>query len=393
MRLLFAGTPAVAVPSLQAVRRSRHELLAVLTRPDAPTGRGARITPSPVASAARQAGIQLLQPVSIRGAEFEAQLRALRVDAVAVVAFGALIPRRLLHIPAQGWINLHFSLLPSWRGAAPVQAAVRAGDEITGASTFRIEEGLDTGPVYGTVTEPIRPTDTAGDLLERLSHIGARLLVATLDGIADGTVRPLAQPPGGVSHAPKVTAEAARVDVTAPALAVDRMIRSMTPAPGAWVESRWGRLRLGPVTVVRDVVAGSDAASTGSSGVVVADREAPASLAPGEILAGKRDVLLGTGSGAVRLGTVQAPGKRPVPAADWARGARPRAEDRLGLPAAAQRNSAAGYRTAARTEGAEGVAGDSIPLRGGAAEPRARRRATTAQPRTPVDPAVAEPES
>jgi methionyl-tRNA formyltransferase len=301
MRLLFAGTPDPAVPSLRALLDSTHDVVAVLTRPDAPAGRGGRVTPSPVALAGRDWGIPVLQPVSVRTDEFAARLRDLDLDAVAVVAFGALIPASLLTVPRHGWINLHFSLLPAWRGAAPVQAAIRAGDEITGASTFAIEQGLDTGPVFGTVTEPVGPTDTAGALLDRLAHSGARLLVATMDGIADGSLVPRPQPVDGISQAGKVTPEDARVDFAAPARAVDRLIRSVTPEPGAWVPSRWGRLGLGPVTLVS---------------------EPPEHLEPGRLAAGKREVLVGTGSGAVRLGTVQPPGKRPMPAADWARGAR-----------------------------------------------------------------------
>lgn len=321
MRLLFAGTPDTAVPSLRALLGSRHDVVAVLTRPDAPAGRGGRVTPSPVATAAYEAGIPVLQPVSIRDPSFEADLRALAVDAVAVVAFGALIPERLLSIPRHGWINLHFSLLPAWRGAAPVQAAIRAGDEITGASTFVIERGLDTGPVYGTVTESIGAGDTAGELLARLAESGARLLVATMDGIEGGTLTARQQPAEGVSLAAKITVQEARVDFAAPALAVDRLIRSVTPAPGAWVESRWGRLGLGPVEPVPDRPVAVDGS---------AETDAPARLLPGEIVASKRQVVVGTGSGAVRLGTVQPPGKRPMPAADWARGARPVPGDRLG---------------------------------------------------------------
>lgn len=308
MRLLFAGTPEPAVASLTALLGSRHEVVAALTRPDAHTGRRGTFTPSPVAVAAEQAGLSLLKPASIRTPEFAAEFAALEVDAVAVVAYGALIGEELLSAVPFGWVNLHFSLLPAWRGAAPVQAAIRAGDDITGASTFLIEKGLDTGPVFGTVTEAIGPTDTAGDLLRRLSVSGASLLVATFDGLADGTLTAVPQSTDGVSYAPKITVADAEVDFRMPALAVDRLIRSVTPAPGAWVESRWGRLGLGPVGLV-----------DGDHG-----------LAPGEIAAGKRDVLVGTATGAVRLSTVQQPGKRLVPAADWARGARPQPGDRLG---------------------------------------------------------------
>jgi methionyl-tRNA formyltransferase len=309
MRLVFAGTPATALPSLRALLASDHEVAAVLTRPDAPAGRGGRMSTSPVALAAREAGIPVLQPASVRTAQFEAEFRGLHADAVAVVAFGALIPLRLLEVPRHGWINLHFSLLPAWRGAAPVQAAIRAGDDITGASTFQIEQGLDTGPVYGTVTEPIGPLDTAGELLGRLATSGARLLVTTMDGIADGSLRPVPQPSDGVSVAPKITVADAEIDWRSPAFAIDRMIRSVTPAPGAWTVSRRGRIALGPVEVAADP-----------------------GLAPGEVAVSKRKVLVGTGSGAVRLGSVQAPGKRPMPAADWARGARPEPGETWGSP-------------------------------------------------------------
>src|SRR5579875_662781 len=213
MRLAFAGTPAAAVPSLQALLGAPdHDVVAVITRPPARSGRGRKVSPSPVAEIATEAGIPVLTPAKPGDADFLAELRALRVDACPVVAYGALLPQRALDVPRHGWINLHFSLLPAWRGAAPVQHAILHGDEITGASTFRIEAGLDTGPVFGVVTEPIRPTDTAGDLLERLSRSGAQLMLATLDGIAAGTLVPVPQPAEGVSLAPKLDVADARVD-------------------------------------------------------------------------------------------------------------------------------------------------------------------------------------
>ncbi|MGH3920836.1 MAG: methionyl-tRNA formyltransferase [Pseudonocardiaceae bacterium] len=301
MRLVFAGTPEVAVPSLQALLDSdRHEIAAVLTRPDAPAGRGQRPARSPVGALADKAGLQVLTPRRLTEPDFLAQLSALDPDCCPIVGYGALVPRLALDIPRHGWVNLHFSLLPAWRGAAPVQAAIRHGDEITGASTFALEEGLDTGPVYGTVTEVIRPEDTAGELLSRLADAGAGLLVATLDGIADGNLRPVPQPSDGVSYAPKLTAEDAHVDISAPAFAVHRQVRAVTPAPGAWIRFRDQRVGLGPVTL--------------------ADVD---ELGPGELLAGKREVLVGTATSAVRLGEVTAPGKRAMPAPDWARGARP----------------------------------------------------------------------
>lgn len=252
MRLVFAGTPDPAVPSLRALLESpRHEVVAVVTRPDAPAGRGRKLVRSPVGLLADDAGIPVLTPARPSEPDFIARLAELAPDCCPVVAYGALVPRKALDVPRHGWVNLHFSLLPAWRGAAPVQAALRHGDEITGASTFLLEEGLDTGPVFGVVTEEVRPTDTASDLLGRLATSGAGLLVATLDGIEDGTLDARPQPAGGVSLAPKVTAADARVDWTAPPVAVDRLIRSVTPEPGAWTTFRDERLGLGPSPVPR----------------------------------------------------------------------------------------------------------------------------------------------
>ncbi|HKR50567.1 MAG TPA: methionyl-tRNA formyltransferase [Pseudonocardiaceae bacterium] len=311
MRLVFAGTPDVAVPSLRALLDSdRHEVVAVLTRPDAPAGRGQQLVRSPVGTLADEAGLIVLTPRRLTEPEFLARLSELAPDCCPVVGYGALVPRVALDIPRHGWVNLHFSLLPAWRGAAPVQAAIRHGDEITGASTFTLEEGLDTGPVYGTLTEPIRPEDTAGELLSRLSGAGAGLLVATLDGIAKGTLRAVPQPDEGVSHAPKLTAEDAQVDFTVPAFVVHRQVRAVTPAPGAWIRFRDRRLGLGPVQLI------PDGPNRGE-------------LKPGELRAGKREVLVGTATGAVRLGEVTAPGKRAMPAVDWARGARLRPGERF----------------------------------------------------------------
>ncbi len=265
MRVLFAGTPQTALPSLDALLASRHEVVAVLTRPDAPAGRGRRLTANPVAQRAEQAGIEVLKPPGVRDPALHARLRALAPDCAPVVAYGALVPAAALEIPTHGWVNLHFSLLPAWRGAAPVQRAILAGDEVTGASTFRLEEGLDTGPVYGVVTETIRPDDTTGDLLGRLARSGAGLLTATLDGIEDGTLVAVAQPADGVSHAPKLTVEDARVPWAAPALHVDRLVRACTPAPGAWTTYRGERLKLGPVRLLAEESGLAPGASTGST--------------------------------------------------------------------------------------------------------------------------------
>ncbi|ADL45893.1 methionyl-tRNA formyltransferase [Micromonospora aurantiaca] len=300
MRLIFAGTPAVAVPALDAIAASGHELLAVVTRPDAPAGRGRGLVRSPVGAWADAHGVEVLTPARPREPEFLDRLRELAPDCVPVVAYGALVPPVALEIPRHGWINLHFSLLPAWRGAAPVQHAVLHGDELTGASVFELEEGLDTGPVYGTVTDEIRPADTSGDLLERLAHSGAGLLVAVLDAIGAGTARAVPQPADGVSLAPKLTVEDARVRWGDPAFAVDRRIRACTPAPGPWTTFRDDRVKLGPVTPLPD---GPE-------------------LKPGELHVEKSGVLVGTATTPVRLGEVRAAGKKAMPAGDWARGAR-----------------------------------------------------------------------
>ncbi|MFI5803936.1 methionyl-tRNA formyltransferase [Streptomyces sp. NPDC051561] len=308
MKLVFAGTPEVAVPALDALIASRHEVVAVVTRPDAPAGRGRRLVASPVAERAEEAGIEVLKPVKPRDEEFLARLREIGPDCCPVVAYGALLPKVALDVPAHGWVNLHFSLLPAWRGAAPVQHSVMAGDEVTGASTFLIEQGLDSGPVYGVVTEDVRPTDTSGDLLTRLAFAGSGLLVATMDGIEDGTLKAVPQPAEGITLAPKITVEDARIDWHAPALRVDRVVRGCTPAPGAWTVFRGERLKL--------VQAG-----------LAADRT---ELAPGELAAGKNDVHVGTGSHAVELLWVQPQGKKPMKAADWARGVRIAPNERVG---------------------------------------------------------------
>jgi methionyl-tRNA formyltransferase len=307
MRLVFAGTPQTAVPALDALLASRHDVIAVVTRPAAPAGRGRPVEPSPVAQRAAAAGVPVLTPARARDPQFLDQLRELAPDCCPVVAYGALLPQAALDIPAHGWVNLHFSLLPAWRGAAPVQHAILHGDDVTGASTFDIVAELDAGPVYGVLTETVRPDDTTGRLLERLSRSGADLLVATLDGIEAGTVQAVPQPAEGVSFAPKITPADARVDWKRSAHVVDRVIRACTPDPGAWTELDGTRIKLGPVALSGPAAGGRD------------HEDAP-ELAPGDVLATRRAVLVGTGSGPVRLGEVQAPGKRRMAATDWVRG-------------------------------------------------------------------------
>jgi methionyl-tRNA formyltransferase len=301
VRIVFAGTPEPALASLRRLIESpRHDVMAVLTRPDAAAGRRAKPSPSPVARLALEHDIPVLRPPRPNSDEFVSELTELAPECCAVVAYGALLSERLLAVPQHGWVNLHFSLLPAWRGAAPVQAAIAAGDTVTGATTFQIEPALDSGPVYGVVTETIRPTDTAGDLLERLSLSGAALLETTLDGITDGSLTPVEQVADGVSIAPKITVEEARVRWDLPAHVVERRIRAVTPSPGAWTMIGDLRVKLGPVMV---------------------DDAVPNTLAPGEIRVDRKSVHIGTGSQPVLLGHIQPPGKKPMNAADWARGA------------------------------------------------------------------------
>jgi methionyl-tRNA formyltransferase len=301
MRVVFAGTPDVALPSLHRILESAHDLVGVVTRPDARTGRGRHLAPSPVAAFAAEAGVEVLKPASPKDPEFLRRLRDLAPACAPVVAYGGLLPQEALEVPDHGWVNLHFSLLPAWRGAAPVQHALLNGDEITGATTFRIVPALDAGPVYGVYTETVRADDTAGSLLDRLALHGAELLLATLDGIAHGSVQAMPQPDEGVSLAPKVTVDDARVRWTEPALVVDRRVRACTPGPGAWTTFRGDRLKLGPVALRAD----------------------HAALRPGEVEATRREVLVGTADHAVALSEVRPQGKKAMPAADWARGVRP----------------------------------------------------------------------
>ena len=308
MRIVFGGTPDVAVPSLDAFVDSRHELAAVVTRPDAPSGRGKKVTASPVARRAAELGIEVLKPQRPRDEEFIARLTELAPDCCPVVAYGALLPQRVLDIPRNGWVNLHFSLLPAWRGAAPVQHAILAGDQTTGATTFRIVLELDAGPIFATVSEPIGPDDTAGDLLRRLSLSGARLLVDTLNGIEQGTLTPMPQPDtdAQASYASKITVEDAQIDWTRPAEGTDRLIRACSPAPGAWTTFDGDRFKINSAQI-SDVV-----------------------RPPGALEITKRSVRVGTGTRALELGEVQAQGKKPMAAADWARGIAFGSEPRLG---------------------------------------------------------------
>ena len=286
----------MAVPSLDALVAAGFDVVAVLTRPDAPLGRKRILTPSPVAARAAELGISIIHAAKVDAAVTE-QIAAAAPDVAAIVAYGGLIPRPALDIPRHGWINLHFSLLPAWRGAAPVQRSLIAGDDVTGAVTFLLEEGLDTGPVFGTLTEAVRPDDTAGALLERLSHSGAVLLTQTLSAVDAGKAAAVPQQ-GDVSLAPKLTLDDGRLDWQQPALAIGRRARGVTPEPGAWTTLDGQRVKLEPVIL----------------------RPGGAALKPGHLALDGKSVLVGTGSHPVELTRVQPSGKKMMTAADWARG-------------------------------------------------------------------------
>ncbi|MCB2413099.1 methionyl-tRNA formyltransferase [Demequina sp. TTPB684] len=300
MRLIFAGTPDVAIPSLEALIDAGHEIALVVTQPDARGKRGSALHPSPVKVRAEHLGLDVATPSKASDPDFVERVRALDADAAAVVAYGQILRPALLAATRLGWVNLHFSVLPAWRGAAPVQRAIQAGDDVTGASTFLIEEGLDTGPVIGQATERIRPTDTAGDLLARLAVVGAPLLKDSLEALGGGYASPVAQPEDGVSHAAKLSREDALIRWDLPAHVIDRAIRACTPAPGAWTTLPDGSTaKIGPVTEV---------AGHGTT--------------PGLLKSEEDGVTVGTGTAPVKLSWIQPAGKSAMDAGDWWRGAR-----------------------------------------------------------------------
>ena len=313
MRIVFAGTPEPAVVALEKLIDSPHEVASVITRPDARRGRGRTVHPSPVKALAEKHGIEVLTPTTLKpgtedGDALRARLADIAPEAIPVVAYGNLITEDLLSLPTHGWVNLHFSLLPAWRGAAPVQAAIAAGDTRTGATTFRIDQGLDTGDILATIDEDIQDTDTADDLLTRLAYAGGDLLVRTMDGLEDGSIAPQPQV-GEASYAHKISTDDARIDWTASAEAVDRHIRAHTPGPGAWTLLGQSRLKLGPVEPVPPTELEDRT-----------EHSALSALQPGEVHVAKKEVMVGTGSSPVRLGKIQPPGKKMMNAADWGRG-------------------------------------------------------------------------
>ena len=304
LRIVFAGTPAAAVPSLRALAATSHEVVAAVTREDAPLGRKRVLTPTPVAVAAEELGIPVLKADRI--GPLAARLEALRPDLGVVVAYGGLIREPLLSAPRLGWINLHFSLLPRWRGAAPVQRALIAGDRETGAAVFQLVPELDAGPVFGTITRPIGRNETAGHLLEVLAESGAALLTDVVDALDAGTATATEQV-GEVTLAPKLELADGRLDWARPAAELDARIRGTTPEPGAFALLP-GDERL---KVLDAAIAHDDAA-----------------LPPGEFdLRGGR-LLVGTGTEPLHLVTVHPAGKRAMPAADWWRGRGRHAEPR-----------------------------------------------------------------
>jgi len=300
MRLVFAGTPLVAANTLaRLLADDGHEVVAVLTRPDAPQGRSSRPVPSPVAQLAIGHGIEVLRPARASDPDLAARLAELDPDCCPVVAYGGLIPRSLLDLPRHGWVNVHFSLLPRWRGAAPVQHAILAGDEVTGVTVFELVEGLDAGPILASAEHALGASESAGEALEALEALGAEELVRTIDALAAGTITAVPQPGEGVTLAPKLTVQGARIDWSRPAVEISRQVRANNPSPVAWTELDGERFR-----VLHAMPAEGD------------------DLAPAELRARKRSVLVGTGSGSLELLQVQPAGKRPTAAADWGRGLR-----------------------------------------------------------------------
>ncbi|MBA3021281.1 methionyl-tRNA formyltransferase [Propionicimonas sp.] len=300
MRLVFAGTPQVAADTLaQLLGHSAHEVVAVLTRPDAPQGRSSRLVPSPVAQLATEHGIEVLRPERARDPQLAARLAEIAPDCCPVVAYGGLIPQALLELPKHGWINVHFSLLPRWRGAAPVQHAILAGDEITGVTVFELVAELDAGPVLATAEYRLGEQETTGEALAALQQLGGQMLLNTLDGMAAGTVTATVQPEAGVTLAPKLTVAEARIDWNAPARRIQRQVLANNPSPMAWTELDGQRFR-----------------------VLAARAAEPSGLEIGVVRAEKRRVVVGTGDGDLELLTVQPAGRKAVAGADWGRGLR-----------------------------------------------------------------------
>jgi methionyl-tRNA formyltransferase len=296
VRLVFAGTPEFSVPALQALHRAGHEIAGVYTQPDRPAGRGRKLTPSPVAAHAAQLGFATFKPEKLAGAAIE-ELRALRPEVMVVVAYGLILPQAVLDIPAHGCINIHASLLPRWRGAAPIQRAILAGDRETGVTIMRMDAGLDTGPMLLMEKVPIGDEATAGDLLKSLSSLGATLIVETLSGIPG--LKATAQPSEGATYAKKISKDEARLDWTAPAEQLSRQVRAFNPAPGAWSEIEGERIRILSARALPGRVGGSAGA--------VLD-------------AGDKGIAVACADGALLIQQLQRPGGKPLAANQATRG-------------------------------------------------------------------------
>jgi len=300
LRLLFAGTPDFAVPCLAALLDAGHEVIGVYTQPDRPAGRGRKLQMSPVKALALDRGIPVYQPESLkRDPEAVEQLRALGADLMVVVAYGLLLPTSVLEAPRLGCVNVHASLLPRWRGAAPIQRAILAGDAETGVCIMRMEAGLDTGPVYHRVATPIDPRETGGSLHDRLAELGARALVEALPGIAEGSRAPDAQDDALATYAHKLSKDEATIDWSAPADAIERQVRAFDPWPVAQTTLEGATLRIWSAEAESEDMAG-DSAAPGT--VVGADRTG---------------IRVATGAGRLCVTRLQPAGKKPMSAADY----------------------------------------------------------------------------
>lgn len=303
--MLFLGTPAWAVPSLEGLLEAGVEVAAVVTNPDRPSGRGMELNPPPVKETAVAAGLEVLQPAGARSPEFLEQINAIAPDVAVVVAYGSILPKAVLDAVPNGFVNVHFSLLPEYRGAAPVQRAVMDGKKTTGVSIMVLTEGMDEGPVVATVATEIDPSETSGALGERLAGIGATLLSETLTGYVKGAIEPVPQDDSLATYAPKITSDEARIDWARSAPEINDLVRGLNPAPGAWSTFRSTRIKVHATSPVTD-----------------------ADLGPGEI-GGGAELLVGTGTGSLRLDSVQPAGKKRMDGSEMKRGLRPEPGERL----------------------------------------------------------------
>jgi methionyl-tRNA formyltransferase len=301
LSIVFAGTPEFSVPALEALVRSPHRVVAVYTQPDRPAGRGQKLTMSAVKQCALGHGLHVEQPPKLRDAEQIERLAGFAPDVMVVVAYGLILPQAVLDIPRFGCVNIHASLLPRWRGAAPIHRAIEAGDAETGVTIMRMEAGLDTGPMFLERREPIRPSDTTATLHDRLAALGAEALLAALPGIADGSLSPRPQPAEGVTYAAKIRKEEARIDWSRHAAEIDRQVRAFNPWPVAETTLNGAQLRVW--SAMPEAAASSAVAGT----IIRAD---------------ERGIHVATGSGTLVLTQVQSAGRKAVAAQEFARGQR-----------------------------------------------------------------------